>query len=278
MPYIKSNGIQIEFGIGISEIIESLKLFSTKQNPYLIYDVDHIRTIYQDEKINWLMINSPRLSGTPIFSPYEMVFDYRKEKIQGIWGDVKLIEKDFVFPSSLSKHKTEMVNQFKKKGKLYKGDGECVRIIDFSWSSIGIPQFTVQKASYYDQVGTNLTVDYPFSQPIRNYESALNVRDWDMEQAKTKDRPPSFEKSKLANTIGVVVGVTAKDTLNRTVSLRCKRNKKTVAVYEGQWHVPVSFALAWPTLVNKIKIKQLSELIIQDWAQEFRSRVRLREV
>jgi len=272
MPYIKigdQSGNNWEFGIPFEEIINLFKYRHKNKDPYLIYNTDEIQAIYPNEKIKWLYLDKPNPLDRRIYSPYELVFDYRQENWKKNWGVVKFSPETYTFPKPLALHKNEMVNKFIKEGRLYKDkkNGECVRLHQFNILPTGIPEYTVQKAYYYDQVGTNLTADHPFSKNLRSLQDSKTVRDWDMIQSGGIDQPPEFNKSKLANTIGVAVGVTAKDSSGKVVPLRCKRSKN-VAVYEGQWHVPLSFSLAWTSIVDELKPNNLIEMIIHDLAQE----------
>jgi hypothetical protein len=78
---------------------------------------------------------------------------------------------------------------------------------------------------------------------------------------------PPLSSSRLANTIGVAVGVTAKDRFGQRQIIKRLRSGD-VAVYEDQWHVPLSFALAWPEGFDTGETMTLSELISRDLGHE----------
>lgn len=257
---VKSSG-EFQIGLNLREIAESVvNLWKTKTE-YLDYNKEHIQGYYP--KIGkWL---TGRHKDIDLTLPYSIEFDYRKHPIEKGWGKVKVAE-PFEFPNELAAHKESMIS--KRRQNLYKGNLPCVRIGDFAISDCGEPVFTVQKAFYYDQMGSNLTADFPLERPIEaDGETCSTLRNWDMKQAGTTGRPPFFKDSRLANTIGVSVGVYAKDKNGVAVPFKRKRSK-LVAIYEGYWHVPFSFALAWKPGIKPGDSLSLSELIMQDWGHE----------
>lgn len=127
---------------------------------------------------------------------------------------------------------------------------------------------------YYDQVGTNLTLDYPFGLSFANgMDAAKNVREWDMAHSPDPGIVPDLQDSQLANTVGVAVGVTAKDQFGQWQILKRLRDKH-VAVYENQWHVPFSFALAWPEGFDPGEQMTISEFIRRDYGHELAEELR----
>ncbi len=172
-----------------------------------------------------------------------MITDYRHSAASERCGTVSF-EGSYSFPGALARHKKHMVDEFNRHKLLKKGNQPAARVKRCEIKN-GVPHFVLETAYYYDQVGSNLSLDYPFPEPIIVADRhCLSVREWDVAQAhgKTK-RLPEFAQSKLANTIGVAIGITARSHDGRFHWLRRKRSK-TVAVYPGMWHLPFSFALA----------------------------------
>jgi len=171
------SGNKHKLSFELDQIINSIKSMTKTKDPYLNYDIDYIRGKYPKDNINWLMLDK---HDQRIFSPYEIIFDYRKSNATENWGTVKFSDADYEFPHILAEHKKSMVSDFQKAGKLFKGNLPCVRITDFNISPSGIPEYTIQKALYFDQVGTNQTVDYHILNPISIRGSEINsIREWD---------------------------------------------------------------------------------------------------
>jgi hypothetical protein len=136
-----------------------------------------------------------------------------------------------------------MIQDFESRNLLKKGNQRCPRVKRFETQG-ETPNFVLQEAHYYDQVGTNLSVDYPLENPIvaRGYE-CHSVRQWDIIQSQGEEkRLPKFEESRLANTLGVAIGISARSREGQTHWLQ-RRRAKDVATYAGMWHLPFSFAL-----------------------------------
>lgn len=70
------------------------------------------------------------------------------------------IARNFGFPAALTEHRKAMIERMKKEGRI-KGDSRCPRIAGFKINKNGSLMFQIEIASYHDQVGTNLTIDYP---------------------------------------------------------------------------------------------------------------------
>ncbi len=178
-------------------------------------------------------------------TPYVKVINYLdpsiSEKTRQNWGQFKFID-HFRFPTILRRHRELMIGQFNKKQKLRKGNLPAPRVYDVSPQNEG-PVFELHHAHYYDQVGTNLTLDYHHKEPI--IDDIHNVREWDCYQAGVGKQLPWFSQSNLANTIGVAVAITARNSDGKRITLRRKRRRNKVAVYQDTWHVPLSFALCY---------------------------------
>lgn len=261
MPYFKLPDGS-EFGIAFGELLDLLKHLWQVKTSYLIYQ--NALETYTNRELAWLSLTTTKGN---IIAPYTIEYDYRHVADHSAWGTVRVSE-DFKFPVELISHKNDMVKRFDDDGKLGKGNRPCPRLSDFQIDGSGRPAFTIQRAFYFDQVGTNLTVDYPFLKEIRvSGESCSSVRAWDILQASVKGEPAPLASSRLANTIGIAVGVTAKDRKGRSYPLKRKRSE-TVAVYGGEWHVPFSFALAWSEMLKPGNELTLPNLIMQDWGHE----------
>lgn len=229
----------------IEELFDIAKrLFSsTLANEFLHYDPNWLAVHYADSCLQWL--NSP---DDALRAPYEIIHDYRSYPLMD-WGKF-VFKGKYNFPHELAEVKSIMERKFRKMGRLYKGDNSCPRV-----SNIKTEQHTllleIQKACYYDQVATNLSLDYKHEAKIAQHLGYSTIRDWDIAQSNTpKGQLPSLVKSRLANTIGVALGIVATDKHGRKMLLTRERTS-SVAVYSKMLHLPFSFALNFDS--NQLK-------------------------
>ena len=168
-----------------------------------------------------------------------------------------------------------MNERFTKEGRLFKGDSLCPRVAAFVLDGGTNPSFRIERAWYADQVGTNLTLDYPLPQPLRIGErDCRSVREWDRQQAVGDALDmPSFTASRLANTIGVSIGITCR-TRDGGLALLRRQRAKNVAVYAGMWASPFAFALSIPKDLPDGR-HRLRDLIGFDLGVEFADEVGL---
>lgn len=161
-----------------------------------------------------------------------------------------------------------MVQLFTTKGLLSKGDNSCPRISRISTKNNGL-SIEIQNACYYDQVATNLSLDYVHHDDISKSIIEGTIRNWDLKQSKTEDGAiPSFEKSNLANTIGVALGITAMNKNGQKMILIRKRTS-SVAVYQNMLHLPFSFALNFdPKTLTPNTSGSIIDLIKPDFRHE----------
>lgn len=209
-----------------------------RRQEFINYSPDHAAEAYQDSNIQFVQTPDGRIRA-----PYQLLVDYRQWPSNRGWGTIEFAE-DYCFPGALAKHKTAMIRQFERQNLLKKGNQRALRVRRCDLQK-KVPHLVVQRAFYHDQVGSNLTLDFPFANPVPVGDVQCRcVREWDVVQAGGNAKQlPEFEESELANTVGVAIGMTARSRNGRLHWLRRKRSK-TVAVYPGMWHVPFSFGLA----------------------------------
>jgi hypothetical protein len=235
----------------------------SSRSEYLRYDLTTAAHAYGNQP--WLELQTA--SGC-IQLPYTVIHDYRTASNPD-WGSA-LIGGHFVFPPELLPHRAAMVRRFKREGRLpeKKKNSLCPRLTGFSLYPDGRPRLVVERAMYTDQVGTNLTLDYPLTDPIEiRGIRATTVREWDRVQSQGRTPAlPEFETSRLANTIGVSIAVTC-NTEKGAVLLQRKRREE-MAVHQRMWSTPFAFVL---TLNPGIEdgLHDLATLISQDYGHEF---------
>jgi len=231
------------------------------KDEYIDYSPERAAEAYQDSRIEFIQTPDGRVR-----SPYQLLVDYRQRPAES-WGTVTF-SGAYTFPGALETRRREMVEEFGQKKLLKKGNQPAPRVVTCD-TSRETPHFVLEAAHYHDQVGSNLTIDRPPFSPtitVRGVECRC-VREWDVAQANGQVKKlPTFEESRLANTIGVAIGITARSSRDgRWQWLRRKRSKE-VAVYPGMWHVPFSFALAFDE--HSRTVNDLNTLIRFDLASE----------
>lgn len=260
--YSNASGNTVSIEPTAQDLSYLLGLLPWKREDFLDYSLTEVAKHYN---IPWIKISTRK---GEISAPYQMIHDYGQPTQKSNWGTAK-ISSDFEFPSALIPHRSKMVEIFEKKGLLKKGNSSCPRVASFQLLN-SVPQFDLQLASYFDQVGTNLTLDYRLAAPlISNANACSTVREWDISQAQVQyGSLPSFKQSQLANTIGVSIGITAHTKDGKKVILKRKRSSK-VAVYANTWSTPFGFALALEQDAVRNKVLPIEDLIRRDYNHEF---------
>lgn len=226
--------------VSLEDIEFIIRRLFKRKTAFLDYRTSTAEEYYGKSNLKWVEVETRK---GPFRAPYEVVVDYRNWPRDLSWGEVELTG-DYQFPSELSEHKEVMIKLFTKRKLLGAKNNPCPRISKIEMLDSNVPKYHLQKAWYYDQVGTNLSLDYPFDSPKKvNEAKQFTVRGWDIVKSGNKlGNLPSLESSRLSNTIGVAVGITAQTKDGQTVFLRRKRSKN-VAVYPNMWSLPFSFAL-----------------------------------
>ena len=198
--------------------------------------------------------------------PYELIFDYRKNPTSD-WGTYTY-SGDFHFPPELEAWRAALVGLFKNKGFLYKGDHICPRINNVFPGKDQL-SIEIQRATYFDQVATNLSLDYPLNDSLAKSLHARTVREWDLRQSgPIQGGIPPLSRSKLANTIGVALGITTTNAMGEKVIL-IRRRTSHVAVSQNRLVLPFSFSLNLNEhICNPGDSGSISDLIKTDFRQE----------
>lgn len=259
------NPITNEYSIepDVEQLSKFLSGFFKRPDEYINYSVQNSANFYDDGKLIWVRPTS----ASPAV-PYHLQYDYRIQKA-GIhsWGDAT-VNGTYTIPVIFQDHKTAMVSRMLDENRISKKDSICPRVSDFQIKD-GKPVFNLEIAKYRDQVGTNLSLDIPLADPVTvNGSVCRTVREWDQRQAMIFDRGlPSFSTSRLANTIGVAIGLSA-FSRNKSKHYLYRFRSENVAVYPNTWHVPVSFALAINESIQVGSIHDIGDLIKFDFPDE----------
>ena len=212
----------------------------SNRDAYLDYSVQKAATAYDDGTICWIYQENDQGSRVPV--AYHVVHDYRRSSYEGgVWGRAQ-ITGTYDFPGELVEHREAMITRMTGEKRIKK-DSRCPRVAAVRLGNV-VPEFDIEIASYHGQVGTNLTLDHRLPSAIDIAStSCVTVREWDRAQAGFTGRGlPDWERSRLANTIGVGVALSArsKSGLKYYVS---RFRTPNAPVYPNCWHLPVSFAL-----------------------------------
>lgn len=240
----------------------------TRQQPDgITYDPARLHAHYPTVR----MITHPDASGDPRV-PYTVEFLFTEHpEFDEHWGYAELLEKQYRLPPDLSGHRDAMVaahpSQIAKKD-----DDQAIapRVAHFHVGPGSAPFWKIEHATYRDQLATNMYPDAPLSPPVlvqRVGRTASSIREWDQFSAGLETGLPSLDDSRLANTIGVAVGVTAKTKAGNEVILWRRRSNK-VRIYQGMPHVPLSFALNLASGYDWHGAPALRDLILADYNAE----------
>lgn len=178
-------------------------------------------------------------------SPYAETIPLRKDNNGFEYGinvnefKIKIINVSYRPPPLLEKHYHGAINLFKdlnkikwdKKDNKWRNDS-CIGIIDWD---IKTKNITIQPATYFDQVGTNLSLDWasgllddnPLSTIRNDFESHENYA------------LPSLKTSILANTLGVAVVIVNDKTKEVLIPIRGKE-QGIMTDGKGKFHCSAS--------------------------------------
>lgn len=211
-------------------------VFTAKEKP-LNYDTPWLLKYYYNTSNGENILRSRDRSLT---APYEIAFDFRESPIYD-WGTFRYVG-EFELTNELAVVRERLIKIFEDKGLLHKGNAICPRISKIITGKNNL-LIEIQKANYYDQVATNLSLDYSLSKIGDELTGVKTLREWDLKQSKTNPGLlPSLSKSKLANTIGVAVGITAINKKGEKIILT-RQKTKNVAVSAKMTVLPFSFSL-----------------------------------
>ncbi len=209
-------------------------------DPSLNYSTAHSAAAYPAMSGNLIAMHC---GSRRMEAPYVCLVDYRDSEIASL-GSFRNVGR-YVLPGELALLREAEVKRREAKGKLMKRDQPAVRIADLRVNENRSITFDLQDATYYDQVGSNLSADAILPATLGvDTAKAATARDWDKLQAGVQGNLPAYSASRLANTIGVAIGIRTKDSSGRPAIVVRKRGPN-VDVYPNMWHLPFSFALSY---------------------------------
>jgi hypothetical protein len=209
------------------------------QDAALDYRTAHVLASYPD--IADQMIRAS-FSTCEVIAPYIIIVDYRSRAYSSL-GSFILAGK-YILPPALAKAGDAEIQRRSSLGQLFKENSPAVRLADVAITSAHHVEMVLQEATYFDQIATNLSADVKLlDSTSEDSAPELTIREWDKHQSNCLNSLPLLKESRLANTIGVAIGIRTYDEQNRPCFVTRKR-QMSVAVYANMWHVPISFALS----------------------------------
>lgn len=156
---------------------------------------------------------------------------------------VKFLSSYYKIPPTLVDHAKCAVDMFKATGRLHRvaadtedyENNQCARIVDFSRTGV----MKVERARYFDQVGTNLSLDWA-SGHLGGRDATIRS---DIEPPRAGRLPPLSE-SVLANTLGVAVMFLGEDLrpilrVRNPAEVTSIRKKGLHCTVSGVFEVPI---------------------------------------
>lgn len=181
-------------------------------------------------------------------APYVETIPLRKGDVGFEFGidvnelNVRFLKAKYMPPVRIKAHCEQSVDLFKNIGRIKKDrnneweNNETIKISDFNLDK---KEVVIQPATYFDQVGTNLTLDWASGCLGDNHSATLRN---DIE--KTVDGAlPRLKNSVLANTLGVAAVIVSR---GEDVLIPIRGNEQAVMVdKKGKFHCSASGVFAW---------------------------------
>lgn len=161
---------------------------------------------------------------------------------------VRFLKAKYTPPVRIKKHCEQSVELFKKIGRIKKtnvGEWENNNTIKVAELSIERSEVVIQPATYFDQVGTNLTLDWA-SGCLGDLSTATLRNDIE----KTIDGSlPRLKNSVLANTLGVAAMIVSR---GEDVLIPIRGSEQAVMVNgKGKFHCSASGVFSWDKSVDE---------------------------
>ena len=193
-----------------------------------------------------------------VLLPYKEEIDFLKTPDASIYIDSLEVTKKFVLCPELEEATDDLLTTFKHERNCT--DDPHPRMASFHSISSHQYECTIEEATYYQQIRTNLTLDFPLY--IKGIDGEVTTRSYDYSQY---NRLPELSESCLSNAIGVSAIWVMGDRGNRKIFLLPR--KKKVGVFETKLGIP-SGNVEMPE-GNHFKSNDLVEFLTLDIAREF---------
>lgn len=213
-----------------------------KKTPFIESDTSKLLqfyTKYESEK-EYKFCRAPYAETVPLRKGNKG-FSYGKdvEELEVVFVDAK-----FVPPDSLLEHSEKAVDLFKDIGKVRfdEESGEWQNDCSVRVAKLDLEEnkIHIQLATYFDQVGTNLSLDW--ASGVLGDDDNLTIRN-DLEKH-SDGRLTPLRSSVLANTLGVAVVVINPETKEVLIPIRGSE-QAIMHEGEGKFHCSASGVFAW---------------------------------
>ena len=190
--------------------------------------------------------------------PYEEEIDFIKTPAATISIASMVVNKKYTLPRHLEEATQELLDTFNAERKCT--DDPHPRMSSFTQVGENQYECTIEEATYYQQIRTNLTLDYPIT--IKGIDGDSTLRAYDHSASK---RLTDLSSSYLSNAIGVSAIWMMGKPGNRQVFLLPR--KKRVGVFETKMGIP-SGNVEMPAN-NTFSTSSLVDFLKLDIAREF---------
>lgn len=224
---------------------------NTHNKEFVEYDFERLKNFYSHYKISKEFKNHIPYANSIPLKIGDKGFSYGKDVNK---YKIEVLEKKFAPPSYLKDHMEKAVELFKNINKIRKLKGtdeyennESMAVEEWNCNII-----QVYHAKYFDQVGTNLTLDWA-SGLIKENKNKKKESDGKFSTTRNLDtreggKLPELKHSMLANTLGVAVFVVEYHSENEKhprifIPIR---SDKTAAMSEPKFHCSASGVFEWP--------------------------------
>lgn len=230
--------------IATGQFLETNAVSYGAKNEFINNETAFLKSFYHGEELLTVEKN-----GVRHIAPYKVLHIYQEgTKAFDNWGDV-VLQHRFELANDLNEFGEHATNRFRADGKLNQNN-PAPRVNYFSMSEDGVPYILLScgNAFYEDQVKTNLVIDWTdFSQ--FNQSGVQTLREYNQNFYENiaggpKGSVPSFQNSLLANTLGVAIGVVARENNdpNSPFIATGRVRSDNVAVYQGMMSPILTFA------------------------------------
>ncbi|WP_432695712.1 hypothetical protein ACQUQP_14330 [Marinobacterium sp. YM272] len=241
-----------------------------KKSPFVQMDTEALIKYYSEYEAGkeYKFCRSPYAESVPL-NINGKGFSYGKNV-----NDLQLvvISAKYTPPDHLIPHYQKSLELFKKIGKVIRDpetrnweNNKSVRISKFDLKDNVI---CIQPATYFDQIGTNLTMDW--SSGFLSDDSTATIRN-DIEKHDKNALPP-LNSSILANTLGVAVVVLNPETKEVLIPIRGSE-QAIMANGEGKFHCSASGVFEWLDVNKKGELG--FDFFMQGMEKEIKSEIGL---
>ena len=231
-------------GVATGQFLGTNTVSKGDKNEFIDNTLPFLRGFYSNEDMLTVEKN-----GLLHVAPYKVLYMYQPDTLAyETWGQV-VLQHRFELDPHLEEFGAFATERFRKDGKLNQNNA-APRVNNFVVTKDGTPHILMNcgNAFYEDQVKTNLVIDWQEFARFSSY-GAQTLRQYNQMfyEDVAGGKPgtvPDFDHSLLANTLGVAIGVVARETddPNSPYVATGRVRSDNVAVYQGMMSPILTFA------------------------------------